>query len=117
AFFEQILTPIAQIPVMYRTGASGEWVKDTATNFPLKAGTVRPQWNEFTGGSWQTSDTSADGNYIAMWIFATNDVREPIVAMMGQGEYADLSTAQSDALYELLNFGDLPFQEFKLLFR
>lgn len=117
AFFEQILGSTAQIPVAYRIGASGNWQKDTATLFPLKAGAARPRWNEFTGGAWQLTDASANGKFIAYWIFATNDVNSPIISVMGQAEYNDLSSAQAGALYELLSFGSLPFQEFKLLFR
>jgi hypothetical protein len=117
AFFEQVLSPTAQIPVAYRDGASGDWRRDTATLFPLKAGSLRPQWNKLDLGVWTAEDTTADGKYIAQWIFATNDVSEPVVAIMGQGEHDTLSDAQADATYESLQFGTLPFQEFKLLYR
>jgi len=40
--FEQILTPIANIPVYYRDGVGGDWRKTTANTFPLKMGASRP---------------------------------------------------------------------------
>lgn len=119
-FFQQILDPIAEIPVYYRQGtdSSGIWRKDLATQFPLKQGTSRIQWNKLDLGTWTTEDASSDGNYVTSWIFATNNVTEPIIAVLGQAEYSSLSLAQEQEQFSFLNFGEhFPTSEFKLGYR
>lgn len=112
----QDLSPIAQIPVYYKTGASGYWRKDTATNFAVKnfsGGNNRLAWNEFTGGAWQ--QTEVDNNdFMLMHIFATNDVSEPIIAIQGQDEYNNTNQARNGAEEEINNLitVGLPFVEF-----
>jgi uncharacterized protein YhfF len=113
----QELTPIAQIPIIYRSGAgSANWKKDVATNFPVKQGAARITYNLDTGGTWSTPD--ATNNYhVAMWIFATNDVDNPVVAFLGQRQDLLLVNAQNNNTYESLSFGTLPFAEMKVLYR
>src|SRR5690606_4168769 len=95
--FEQELSPIAQIPVFYRDGATGDWKKLAANDYPLKPGAARPQWNELQAGpTWATVDASADGKFIAMYIIATNGVVDPIIAIMGQREDDSLALAQAN---------------------
>lgn len=36
ADFEQVLDPIAQLPLFYRDGAGGDWRKETANDYPIK---------------------------------------------------------------------------------
>ncbi len=115
--FEQYLTTIAQIPIYYRDGANGDWRKLPATNFPITTtGTGRAAFNEFTGGSWQLSEVT-NTDYVAMWLFATNDINEPIIAIMGQDEYTNLNNADQNATYESLTFGNLPIPEMKIIYR
>lgn len=116
--FEQILSPIAQIPVFYKEGATGEWRKTTANDFPLKPGAARPQWNELqVGPTWATVDASADGKFIAMYLLATNDINEPVIAIMGQREDNSLIDAQNNNTIETLDLDGLPTLEFKSLYR
>ena len=121
--FEQILSPIAKIPVYYRDGVSsaGKWLKDNATNFPVKQGNNFIQFNNsypdgMGGFIWYTIDLD-DGKYVSMWVFATNSINEPVIAILGQRSHALLSSAQEQDTYASLQLGIMPFQEFKLLYR
>lgn len=116
AQFEQDLTPIAKIPVYYRLNSDGEWFKDSATSFPVKQGVNRIQYNELTGGNWQLTEAS-NNSYVAMWILASNDVREPIIALLGQREDSNIGKAKDNATWESLELGQLPSPETKLLYR
>lgn len=56
-------------------------------------------------------------NYVAYWIFATNDISVPIVSLMGQRIDTNIANARTNNRYESLTLGTLPFQEMKLLYR
>lgn len=114
--FEQILSPIANIPMYYRSGASGNWRKDAATAYSLKQGTSRIKWND-PSGPWTTPDASLDGNYVAVWVFSSNSKEEPIIGIVGQREDTTLNNAQANNTYESLSFGSLPSLELKVLYR
>ena len=115
--FEQILDPIAYIPVYYRSGALGNWRKDVATAFPVKQGSTTIQWNNPAGvGGWVTQDV-LNNEYASMWIYATNAIEEPVIAIVGQATYSSLSQAQEGEQPNTLLLGALPTQEFKLLYR
>lgn len=113
--FEQILSPTAKIPVFYRSGASGDWRKDTSTFYPVKQGTGLIKYNN-PAGPWTTPDATS-GNFVAMWVFATNSITEPVIAVLGQRQDATLSDAQANNTYESLSFGTLPSLEMKVLYR
>lgn len=112
--FEQILSPIAEIPIFYRSGTL--WNRDTATQFPIKAGTNRAQYNQLSGGVWSTVDASANGKFLVSYIFVTTNVKFPVIAILGQAEYTSLAEAQANAAWSNINFGDLPSQEIKLCY-
>lgn len=62
--------------------------------------------------------TPLGGNqYVAYWIFATNDATTPIVSLMGQRTDANIANARANNTYESLELGTLPYQEMKLLYR
>jgi len=116
-FFEQILADPAQIPVYYREGASGYWRKDTATTFYFKntaAGMVN--WNEDTGATWQQTEAT-NGYHVAYWLFATNHVENPVIALQGQRQDNNLPGARENNTLPNFTFGTLPFQEMKVLYR
>lgn len=115
AAFEQVLDPIAQLPIWYREGASGLWREDTATNAPVSVGATI-NYNEFTGAVWQKTE-AGDGKFVAMWIFATNDIYSPMISMMGQNVWDTLGEAQDGEQYNAISFGTLPAQEFKVAYR
>lgn len=114
ANFEQILSPIAEIPVVYKSGTA--WTRLAATQYPIHFGTNRAQYNLNTSGTWSLHDASADGKFLVSYIFASTNVKWPIFALLGQAEYSTLDDAKANATWEKVNFGDLPFQEFKLCY-
>lgn len=116
AEFEQILETTAQIPLYYRTGATGTWNKLAATTFPCHFGTSRLQYNQYTGSTWQLSDVPNNGNYVATWIVATNSITEPVIGIIGQRQDGSLQDAELNNTWPVL-MGDFPTPEFKVLYR
>lgn len=116
--YEQVLSTIAQLPVLRRnSNGTSNWVEDAATNYPLKTGANRIQYNLNTAGTWSSVDASVDSNFVAMWIFATNGLTKPVVAILGQREDASLFAAKAYNTYESCVFDQLPFPESKILYR
>jgi len=115
----QTLAAIAEIPMLYRDGAAGNWRKIAATQFPVTTtGTGRAAWNEFTGGAWQLTEIT-NNDFVLTHLFATGDTRHPIVGIVGQGDYVTRNLAEAGAEVELINliFGplDLLTPEFKAI--
>lgn len=97
----QDLTPTAQVPVFWISGANGYFRREPATAFPVyNTGTGRVAWNEYTGALWQRTEAT-DGYYVLYHIFVTNDMTEPLISVMGQAEYQSLSEAQVGATTEI----------------
>lgn len=113
--FEQTLTPL-NAPILYRDGSLGNWRKIDPTAYPVNMAATRPYYNEYTGAIWQRTEAS-NNSYIAMWIFATNDVNDPVMAVMGQREDNNLDNAKDNNLVENLDMGTFPTLEFRLLYR
>lgn len=107
----------AKIPMFHRTGSLGTWAKIAATDFPVMSGTSRIQWNYYDGSIWSLVDASLDDTYVTSWVFATNSIIDPVIAIIGQKEFTSLSDAQQDETYASLLLGDFPSTEFKLLYR
>jgi len=79
----------AKIPVVYMSGAS-TWNKSTATVYPFVfGGTNTPQINQYSGGTWSLVEAS-NARFVAYWIFATNDISDPIVAVPGTAQYGSI---------------------------
>lgn len=115
--FEQKLSTIAYIPIYYKSGATGAWRKLTAQAWPVAnqvGSTCR--YNKLVAGSWGLTN-AVDGNIIASWIFATNNIYEPIICVLGQKESTNLSQASSEDFYTGLDLTGFPFLESKLLYR
>jgi hypothetical protein len=111
--WEQVLQGNAKIPVFYRI--NNHWIKDVATEFPLKQGASRPQYNLNTAGTWSTTDI-ANNRFGVSWIIATNNLNEPIIAVLGQGSYTDNGSAQAE-FYSSLNLDGFPIVEFRPLYK
>lgn len=111
--FQQILSPIAQIPVYYLEGST--WRRSTATQYPLITGASRAKYNKNTAGVWSLQEAASDGKVLVSYIFATTNVTEPVIALLGQDEYTDISDAETRAAWSAISFGDLPAQEIKLM--
>lgn len=99
----QDISPIAKIPMYYLTGAD-QWNKVNAGNFPLvykSAGTnARADYNLFSGGVWSLAEV-ANNNFTLTHIFATNNISEPIIGIVGQATYGNIPSAQAGAASEL----------------
>ena len=117
--FCQELSPIAQIPVYYHEGSTGQWVKNAATNYPVKYGANGPQYNSFSGGTWTIPDVSPGGQtrYFAVWILATNQIDDPIISIMGQRIDGNQGSAENNNLWSDVNLTNLPISEVKPLYR
>lgn len=113
--FEQILSPQAEIPVYYRSGAAGDWRKDAATAFPVKQGATRIAWNN-PAGPWTTPDVNDEG-FVSMWIMATNNINEPIIAILGQTQHTSLANVEAGDTFPGLDLAGLPIEEFKLMYQ
>jgi hypothetical protein len=111
--WEQVLQGNAEIPVFYRL--NNHWVKDVATEFPLKQGTDRPKYNLNTGGTWSTPDVQ-NNRFVVSWIIATNNLNEPVIAVLGQASYTDNGSAQAE-FYTALNLDGFPIVEFRPLYK
>jgi len=55
--------------------------------------------------------------YMAVWVFGTNDIDNPIYVLLGQRQDQKLVDAEKNNVYENLNLETLPSQEMKLLYR
>ncbi len=101
--FVQELSPIANIPIFYLLGATPVWRRQNATAFPLIQGAARIQYNLDTVGTWSLADAPNNGDYVAVFLFATNNRsvpsdgvawEEPIVGIVGQRSDGTLANAQ-----------------------
>jgi len=117
----QDLSPVAAVPVYYRTG-SGIWRRATADAFPFiysgkgvyTGANGRIPFNQFSVGVWSLVEISTL-NYVLVHLFATNNIAEPIVAIQGIAEYGSLGAARTGAEAEILSLSGLPFAEFVAL--
>ncbi|HKK23206.1 MAG TPA: hypothetical protein VJ947_05925 [Pseudohaliea sp.] len=105
----QALAVPAQIPLVYRSGAAGDWRKLAATDFPIATtGTGRAAWNEDTGATWQLTEVG-NNDYVLVHLLALGDINHPIMGIVGQATYATTNAAEAAAPGELqqLNLGSL----------
>ena len=97
---QQLALP-AEIPVLYRSGAAGDWKRTTADEFPItNTGSGRMAWNEFTGGVWQLTEVG-NNKFALAHLYATPDLNAPILAIVGRAEYATKNTAREGATTEV----------------
>jgi|694.fasta_scaffold00435_56 hypothetical protein len=114
--FTQQLDPIAYIPTYYHSGSTGQWVRDSGTPYPVKYNGTRAQYNLYSGGTW-TIPNVPNNRYFAMWIVATNDINDPILAIVGQKEDSSLGSAENHNNWSDLNLANIPASEIKPLYR
>ena len=121
SFYNQPLTKPATIPVYYQVGANNVWRKTTVTNFYMlnNAGgsTHRLQYNLNTAGTWSLAELG-NLDYVSIWIFGTNDIDNPILAILGQQDNTTLANAVANDTFAALSIASgLPFLEMKLLYQ
>lgn len=106
----QVLSPIAQIPIYYRSGTDGYWRKINADSFPVvysgKGGYTgasgRLAYNQNTGSTWQLTEIG-ENNYVLSHIYGCNDIDDPIICLLGIQKYTTLSDAQAGARQEIID--------------
>jgi len=103
----QTLSPEAQIPIYYRTGASGVWRKKAADNYAIiyqnsVVGYVsyNVPYNQWTGATWQLTAVG-NSNLVLVHYFATNNIDEPIIGIQGQESYGNVVEARDGAVTEI----------------
>jgi hypothetical protein len=99
---QQIAFP-AQLPFFYREGPTGIWRKKAATGYLGWADTAndtRLHYNEYTGNTWQLTEIG-NVDFGLSHIFATNDTEEPVIVIIGQGDYTTLGNARDGAEVEI----------------
>ena len=112
---------VAKLPVLYKAGpnATSYWVKAAATNwpFPFTAGNI-PQWNQNNAGTWRLTQMS-NNNAFVVWLFACNDIFDPVVALIGEGDYTDVATAAAATTPSTIfsSRSGAPGAEYRLLYR
>jgi len=124
--FVQELSPIANIPVFYLDGATPVWRRTNANTFPILQGTSRIKYNKNTGGTWSQEDASSNGNFVAMWLFASNNRgvpsdgvswEEPVMAILGQREDTNLGDARDNNAFSDLSVPSELLAEAKVIYR
>ena len=111
--WEQRLQANAYIPIFYHSNT--HWKKDTASQFPMKQGTQRVQYNVNTAGNWSTSDID-NNKWGITWVVATNNLNEPVLGILGQDVYLTIGEAQA-SVWEDLNLDGFPILEFRPLYK
>jgi len=92
-------------PLIYRSGTNGDWKKIDSTGYIVTTtGSGRAAWNEFTGTTWQLTESSTN-DFVLSHLLATNDTRHPMVWLVGQKTYTTLALARVGA--------DIEFQQLK----
>jgi hypothetical protein len=116
--WQQVLQGNAEIPIFYLSGDS--WVKDTATEFPLKQGVNTAQYNLLSGAIWTGVDLSGltynQTGYGITWIVATNNLNSPVLGILGQSNYTGLGQAES-VVWGDVSLPGFPVFEFRPLYK
>lgn len=103
----------------YSTNPTGPWTSvagDLYFEVHSPTSPTSVSYNEFTGSTWKLTNM-ADDKFMAMWVFVTNDINEPVIAMTGQNTWDTLGDAQDGEDYNSISFGTMPSQEFKVAYR
>jgi hypothetical protein len=110
----------ATIPVYYQLGSTGIWRKQVTQNqyVYLDTPNTTVYYNSVSGSTWSLTDVPSGADYFSMWIFACNDVMNPIIAIMGQQVSSSLTNLEANDTFAALSISSgLPFLEMKLLYR
>jgi collagen triple helix repeat protein len=112
------VTSTTGLPIYYMLGAGAEWQKHTEAGFSVRTydGTsaTRLAWNEYTGGAWQLTEIT-NNDFVLCHVFATTDINNPMIAIMGQADYLNKTSARAGASTEIHNLilDDVLFPEIR----
>jgi hypothetical protein len=110
------VTSTTGLPIYYMLGASAEWQKYTESGFSVRTSdgtaSTRLAWNEYTGGAWQLTEVG-NNDFVLCHVFATTEKDNPMIAILGQGDYATKPAARNGAETEIrsLVLDDILFPE------
>jgi len=105
----------ANIPILYKDGATGNWRRVDSTDYICTTtGTGRAAYNEWTGTTWQLTEIS-NNDFFLMHLYATDDVIDGYVFIMGENEYTTVGNARASAPNEIFTIETegLPVVEYK----
>lgn len=109
----EALDPILNAQVFYRNGPNGNWRAKTADGYVFiqsgSAGYTGPNgriaYNNYNGSNWTLTEADQD-NYVIVFICATNSPNTPVVSVLGQHEYANVSDARNAVSIEAATITD-----------
>jgi hypothetical protein len=122
--YEQKLSPIAHIPVLYKRSPN-YWFSNKESiggvfnsPFPYISQGLGPQYNQKNTDSdtWTTINPFIN-TFVSYWICATNSITYPIVSIMGQRYDISLSDAISFNKWEDLNLDGISLNNIKPIYR
>ncbi len=106
------------LPIYYMVGS--DWKKHTKTGFSMRTiddtDATRLAYNQYTGGAWQLTEVT-NNDLVLCHIFATTEVDNPMIAVIGQNIYTNKNSARAGALTEIhsLITNDLLFPEIRAI--
>jgi hypothetical protein len=71
----------------------------------------RVAYNLLSGGSWSLAEVD-NNKFVLVHVFATNDIEFPFIAILGQTQYNDKTSARDGAISEIKGLSGLPVAEF-----
>jgi hypothetical protein len=90
--FEQILYPIAYVPVFYLLNG-GDWRKKNGTQFPIYENPPSlPYYNQNNAGTWSLQPVT-NNYFFATWLIYSDALTEPVLTILGQRQDPDLISA------------------------
>lgn len=112
--------------LLYRSGASGDWLITRASTLPFFYTGNSLQYNQNTGATWQLTTVTED-YFVNYWMFAltalpTTDITptpsstQQLVIIAGQAIYASKALADAETVSSLA-YGSAPFQEMAPLYK
>lgn len=91
------------LPVYYLDGASGNLRRQINAGYSvLTTGTGRLAYNENASAGWTLTEVT-NNDFVLCHVFATNEIDTPMIAIMGQNEYATAGDARAGANNEISN--------------
>ncbi len=122
-----IIDVVAQSPldahILYRNDiapnvGSNNWCSDI--NSGSLVGLVTGPFNKLMYNKlttvWSTQEVT-DSYFVAYWVVGTSSADNPIMLIMGQGQYSSLSEAKYQSSFEKLSFDNVLVKSFRPLFR
>lgn len=109
----QELETKAKVPVFYRQ--NGNWTKALSDYYVMRKGTLRSVYNSVSLGVWTQTDID-NAKFGIAWLVATNNILEPVIAVMGQAQYLTVSKAE-EVLWADMDLGEFPVVEFRPLYK